>query len=301
MPPPAKKRMVQTANLNRLGPLLTHKQREAKISSDEISKSTKGGLRKVTKATDLGHSVLGKRKQPAPKKIAHPLAEAFNGTCLTLHLQQYTRRLADTHLASTAAYRQDVSSSAQSKLEPVYQDLVVRAKGRTTDSEGNPVPDPLKQSLVNSVETIKDLFLPLAEAKLTLTQIDKTTGEKMIVSLGETMTEFRVKVHQKRKLLEGYWREWEAVQQEIAELGAEILGEEMFPTQFGFAPVTGRSKEWASNAVEIEGFIERQKREIEAGMQTSLKAVEEEEKLTTKERKDQRAKFRLWLQEELED
>lgn len=103
------------------------------------------------------------------------------------------------------------------------------------------------------------------------------------VPLGETVASFTDKLEEKRNQISELWREWESVQQEIAELGAEMLDEPSFPGQFGLMPLEDSQIESTSNPA-LNAQIASLRDAISDSTEKSFARLEKEAQINAKER-----------------
>lgn len=119
--------------------------------------------------------------------------------------------------------------------------------------------------------------------------------------LGRTVPEFEKRSRKIAAELEKSWQEWEDVRGEIAALGAELLGDEQFPAEFGFetivresgvvpAPVLVERREDAG--VKVMDRIAQLREEVRRGCDTARRGFEE---LADEDAKTKKAKVNQWF------
>jgi len=111
------------------------------------------------------------------------------------------------------------------------------------------------------------------------------------IAIGETVTQFEQLLNDKQSTLQGLWQEWDQVRQDIAELGAELLDDPSFPTEFGLQArgVTTNSNDVRSSS---DQHIAALRDEIRAACDKSREDIGKEAEEDTRARK---AKRNQWL------
>lgn len=136
-----------------------------------------------------------------------------------------------------AIYRDEVTATSHSALQPIHDELVQRL------ASGPSVPRPsaldfttFAARLDQAVELSATISRPLGEESVKVrfrnNQGNSVSGR---IALGHTIDRFEALRSAKERELKDLWKEWEDVNQEIAELGAELLDDASYPTQLGFA------------------------------------------------------------------
>ncbi len=136
----------------------------------------------------------------------------------------------------------------------------------------------------------EDLFRPLGSEQLALnTTINGVTHTEK-VHLGQRVENFGSLTANKKKELDGLWKEWTAVQKQIVALGLEVLGPESFDTE-GYTTAgkaedvlsAGTSKSLGTiheaSKVEFDRMIRGLEEEVSAIGNRTLERLEASEKV----------------------
>lgn len=131
--------------------------------------------------------------------------------------------------ASLDTYRDNIASRSSRALDPAHDDLVERLA-----ISG---PDTLPADFDRAMDLSSVIGQPFGEQQIRVRFRDsKGHISDGHLSLGESVPRFEEMVEGKKTELQALWQEWDDVRQEIAELGAELLDDPSFPTQFGLEP-----------------------------------------------------------------
>ncbi|KAI9872094.1 MAG: hypothetical protein M1830_002078 [Pleopsidium flavum] len=150
-----------------------------------------------------------------------------------------------------------------------------------------------------AVTTKRTIFKPLRTEQLALSTMVDAKKVTETVLLGKRMEDFRKLVNTKEKELKSLWKQWTAVQQEIIQLGMDVLGPHVFQ---GVATADGKNtavksrsmsefaKEEEKLAKEFEGEKKKLEDEIKNISKEAVQKMEASEKefdvLQRKQRRD---------------
>lgn len=103
-----------------------------------------------------------------------------------------------------------------------------------------------------------NIFSSLSEEKVeTSRPADEGSELKETVNIGKRLLAFKTMVETKKDQLSEFWGEWESVQKEIEELGAEVLGVDDDNIKEG-----GRKSEWELLELQFEGKLDEVEEDI---------------------------------------
>lgn len=127
------------------------------------------------------------------------------------------------HAEAARQYRAGVTTSHVEGLEPVYTSLVNRIDGLTVDGAPGKHYAPSAANVEAVVNETRDITRPIAESEVLVEYKKEGTTVKEGAKIGETFQTFEKVLKHSQKKLDGLWREWTAVQEEIAVLASEML------------------------------------------------------------------------------
>lgn len=145
-----------------------------------------------------------------------------------------------------------MTTTSHSALQPIHDELVERlASGPSVLEPSASNSTTFAARLDQAVELSSTISRPLGEESVKVrfrnNQGNSVPGR---IALGHTIKRFEALRSAKERELQDLWKEWEDVSLEIAELGAELLDEASFPTQFGFAALSRKPRVVKSNSAE---------------------------------------------------
>lgn len=252
-----------------------------RVSKSRSIKPTKNIPAHSKTLTSRGHAKDStSRRAPNTKKdvlkthtrTAHTLALAFEGKLPYLISTQRS-----FSLETTACYKQEVDASYSGALEPVHQDLLHRLNGNSSNAQDDLSHHTLIKDLELSKNMVLDLTAPLENDVLTIRRKNvhgQITREQ--IPLGTTVTNFESKLFEKQRELEDLWQEWDDVQRQIVELGAEMLDDDES------VEVAGLNN---TSSTELEDMVTTLRAEIKTLGAQALKEFQTEAKDDAEKRK----------------
>lgn len=166
-------------------------------------------------------------------------------------------------------------------LSPTHQALVTRVCLETADD----------RSLKAVSSAAAELSAPLVDD---MVQYRYRNGAIGYEALGVTVAKMVEHVRTEDTRLQKLCQEWENVQQQIANLSAEMLGDENFPVLFGLGKVKGKK-----SGEEGGAGVDKLFKDMMAELDMCLREVDDERKRANKERKEAKKEFLASLQERI--
>ncbi|KAI4719059.1 hypothetical protein E4T48_04771 [Aureobasidium sp. EXF-10727] len=241
-----------------------------KSKSDRVSKRAKPSSK--GKRSDLGKS--RRRREPSssppPKK-------------------RYT--LADESNEVLNSYRSHVADDSEQMIARAYKDLIQQLDKTTLG------PDALSSRIAQAIEAAQDICSPIADEFVTVGFRDDVGNvvSRQRVPIGLTVKRFEEDLEKTKTNLEALWEEWEDNRREIAELGAQILHDPKFPSQFGLEDMTGLFSPLSYTNPEVESLRRLFQRENDK----AHKELDQEAKDSINKHKELQTLWVSWLNDQL--
>lgn len=165
--------------------------------------------------------------------------------------------------------RATLRAEATAELEDAYKSLLQDVEKIKLDN----------QKTVTSVKTkIEAVMAPLGDELITLTSAN---GEKTEIKLSDQISAFKALLTEEEEKLKTKWANWESIQQELAVLGMQVLGEKGMVEG---VEVKGRVEDGFNMDLErwgreLRDALRGPVRDVERAGEEALAALEEMEKV----------------------
>jgi len=125
------------------------------------------------------------------------------------------------------------------------------------------------------------ILAPLAEDKITKKMVSKSDGEEMneTLQVGEQIEAFRKVLATEEAELKLRWKRWDKIQQELVELGVEVLGEEATGYEKVGKLTKGYAAEKAVWDAEFNQQLQGPEEELEAAGKVAIEKLTAAEKV----------------------
>lgn len=156
-----------------------------------------------------------------------------------------------------AIYREEVTATSHSALQPIHDELVQRlASDPSVPGPSASDPTTFAARLDQALRLSSTISRPLGEESVKVrfrnNQGNSVPGR---IALGHTIDRFEALRSAKEREIHDLWKEWEDVRQEIAELGADLLDDASYPTQFGLAAPSRKPRVVKSSSTEDKRIV----------------------------------------------
>lgn len=240
------------------------------------------------KRKGLGKNRLRREPSSSPPPRRYTLADESNGMAKPI---ASLRLLADPHSEVLNDYRSHVADESEQMIARAYKDLVQQLDQTTLG------PDALSTRIADAAKASQDAFTPFADTRVSVVYKDDAGNitSEGDVPIGSTFRRFQKKLEKTKDDLEVLWQDWEDVRRKIAEVGAQILHDPKFPSQFGLEALSGHLSPSSHTNPEVESVRRLIKRENEK----AHKELDQESKDAVDKHNEYRKMWSAWLQDEL--
>ncbi|KAH0358098.1 hypothetical protein KCU83_g190, partial [Aureobasidium melanogenum] len=233
---------------------------------------------------------IHKRAKSSPKSKGSGLAKSRLRRELSSSPPPRAYTLADESNEVLNSYRSHVVDDADQMIASAYKDLIQKLDQTTLG------PDALSIQIAHAIKAAQEMCGPFSKQALRV-QVKDDNGQMVrerTAIIGETVTTFERLLRRQKDELESLWEDWEDVRQKIAAIGAQILHDPKFPSQFGLEALDNRFSPPSRTNPEVENLRRLIKRESEK----AHKELDQEAKDSVNKHKELTRMWASWLNDE---